>query len=307
MRRVPDKSPRCLRFPALLVVVSAACTPSSPSGPAPPASQPAVSPGSASGEPPPSAGLEVSPVPSPVGTAIPPLDDAGEVADELLKAEGQIRSGSTPAPAYRRLGRLQQAAYRKLVANPGFRQVALDAAPEDLRPVLEANIRAGELLSSLTKPVPKIPAWKIVEPPPAEELKAFYAAAESEFGIPWQYLAAIHLVETRMGRIRGTSTAGAQGPMQFIPSTWAAYGRGDINDPRDAILAAGRYLKAAGAPENMGKALYAYNHSQKYVDAVTAYARQMMKDERAYLAYYEWQVYVKTTSGDVLLEVGYGT
>lgn len=256
--------------------------------------------------PPPSAGLEVSPVPSPAGTAIPPLRDAREVANELLKAEQEIRSGSTPVPSYRRLGRIQQAAYRKLVANPDFRQVALDGAPAALRPALQANIRAGEQLSSLTKPVPKIPEWKIVEPPPAGELKAFYEVAQSEFGIPWQYLAAIHLVETRMGRIRGTSSAGAQGPMQFIPSTWAAYGRGDINDPRDAILAAGRYLKAAGAPANMGKALFAYNHSQKYVDAVTAYARQMMENERTYLAYYEWQVYVKTTSGDVLLEVGYG-
>ena len=67
--------------------------------------------------------------------------------------------------------------------------------------------------------------------------------------MPWTYLAAIHLVETRMGRIRGASTAGARGPMQFLPSTWALYGAGgDINDPRDAILAAARLLRHHGAP-----------------------------------------------------------
>ena len=36
--------------------------------------------------------------------------------------------------------------------------------------------------------------------------------------------------------------------MQFMPATWKSYGRGgDIQDPRDAILAAGRFLAAAGA------------------------------------------------------------
>lgn len=250
--------------------------------------------------------LVLTPVPSPQSTVIPPLDDPDEVGDQIIQAERQIRSESTSPAAYVRLGRIQQAAYRKLVANPDFRQRVLQQAPADLRPALEANIRAGQELSSLTKPATRIPSWKIVQPPPPEVLRGYYTEAEKQFGIPWQYLAAIHLVETRMGRIRGTSSAGAQGPMQFIPSTWARYGRGDINDPEDAILAAGRYLKAAGAPSSMGKALYAYNHSQKYVDAVTAYADQMMQNERTYLAYYEWQVYVKTTSGDVLLEVGYG-
>ena len=75
-----------------------------------------------------------------------------------------------------------------------------------------------------------------------------------------------------MGRIRGDSSAGAQGPMQFIPSTWAAYGEGDVNSYRDSILAAGRYLRAAGAPGNMPKAVFAYNHDTRYVAAVTGYA-----------------------------------
>ena len=68
-----------------------------------------------------------------------------------------------------------------------------------------------------------------------------------------------------MGRIRGTSTAGAKGPMQFLPSTWEAYGEGDIEDPDDAIMAAARYLANYGAPADMDRALFAYNHSDHYV------------------------------------------
>jgi membrane-bound lytic murein transglycosylase B len=118
----------------------------------------------------------------------------------------------------------------------------------------------------------------------------------------------VHLVETRMGRIRGTSTAGAQGPMQFLPSTWARWGGGgDINDPHDAILAAGRYLQASGAPGDLHRALYAYNHSEHYVRAVTLYAQQIEADPRAYLAYHAWQVYYITPRGDLWLEEGYGT
>ena len=111
-----------------------------------------------------------------------------------------------------------------------------------------------------------------------------------------------------MGRIRGTSTAGAQGPMQFLPSTWARWGGGgDINDPHDAIMAAGRYLAASGAPADIHKALYAYNHSEHYVRAVTLYAQQIQANPRIYLAYHAWQVYYITPKGDLWLEEGYGT
>ena len=69
-----------------------------------------------------------------------------------------------------------------------------------------------------TKLSSTLPAWRIVRPAPADELLDAYRDAEAEFGIPWRYLAAINLVETGLGRIRGTSIAGAQGPMQFMPS-----------------------------------------------------------------------------------------
>ncbi len=225
----------------------------------------------------------------------------------MAAVESAIRSPSTPPGELPSLGRAQQAAYRKLVVEQGWRPEALAQLPPELVAIAEANIEAGAQTYALSRPVTKLPAWRIVEPPPADELRRYYQEAQAEFGIRWEYLAAIHLVETRMGRIRGTSPAGAQGPMQFIPSTWARFGRGDINNPRDAILAAGRYLRASGAPGNMGRALYAYNPSQRYVRAITLYAEQMIRDERTYLGYYHWQVYVRTTTGDVLLEVGYGS
>jgi membrane-bound lytic murein transglycosylase B len=95
--------------------------------------------------------------------------------------------------------------------------------------------------------------------------------------------------------------------MQFLPSTWARFGEGDIESARDSIFAAGRYLRASGAPGNLPRALYAYNPSQRYVKAITLYAQQIIKEERAYLGYYHWQVFVRTTSGDVPLEEGYGS
>jgi membrane-bound lytic murein transglycosylase B len=142
---------------------------------------------------------------------------------------------------------------------------------------------------------------------PAElaELLGHYEAAEAEFGVAWEYLAAIHLVETRMWRIRWVSVAGTRGPMQFMPATWEAYGEGDIDDPGDAIRAAARYLTASGAPEDMRRALFAYDRSENYVDAIIAHAQVMADDERAYLAYRHWQVHYRLETGDVVLPVGW--
>jgi hypothetical protein len=225
-----------------------------------------------------------------------------ELARKLVDAERAIRTGgSSPAEQ----ARVQQAAYRQLVRMPEWRAEVFGRIPNDLRGNAEANVRAGAELRALTAPRTELPPWKIVAPPPADELRSHYDAAQEEFGIDWTYLAAIHLVETRMGRIRGTSIAGAKGPMQFLPSTWARWGEGDIESAHDSILAAGRYLRGHGAPGNMDRALFAYNHSNRYVQAIKDYAQVMRDDERTYLGYYNWEVYYRTTKGDALLYVGW--
>ena len=111
-------------------------------------------------------------------------------------------------------------------------------------------------------------------------------------------LAAVNFVESAFGRMRNSSAAGAQGPMQFIPSTWDAYGMGgDVNDPHDAIMGAANYLSASGAPGDLTGALYAYNPSNLYVRAVLAYAGRIRRDRDAFLSYYSWQVFVRQPQG----------
>ena len=245
-----------------------------------------------------------------VFVAAAPTDDGAlnALADQLAADEAALRSPATPAADIPALARRQQVAYRALAARPEVMPRVLTRLPEALRPIAQANVDAGAELRAMTKPKTDLPPWRILTPPPPEELQRYYQEAEAATHVPWAYLAAVHLVETRMGRIRGTSTAGAQGPMQFLPSTWDRWGGGgDINDPHDAIMAAGRYLAASGAPGDLHKALFAYNHSEHYVRAVTLYAQQIQADVRAYSAYWAWQVYYITPRGDLWLEEGYGT
>jgi len=246
-------------------------------------------------------------VSSPVVTATPHVTvvDAAYVAAELGGVEEGIRLPDTPAPEYLGLGRRQQSAYHLLAAHPAWVPAVLAAVPASVRPAVQANISAAQQIDSLNGASSALPHWRIIAPPTPDVLLGYYREAQQASGIPWQYLAAINLIETNMGRIQGLSSAGAQGPMQFMPATWASYGRGDVNNPHDAILAAGRYLQAHGASSNMARAIYAYNPSMLYVRAVQLYAQQMFANERTFLAYYNWEVYVQTTNGEVLLPEGF--
>src|SRR3712207_6168656 len=131
-----------------------------------------------------------------------------------------------------------------------------------------------------------------VAPMPKREYIKLYkeSAKKYGFGEDWYVLAAVGQVESNHGQNMGPSSAGAMGPMQFLPSTWAASGvdgngdgRANIMDPEDAIPAAAGYLKEGGAPRDWYAALYSYNHADWYVKKVFAVAeayRRLAKDER---------------------------
>jgi membrane-bound lytic murein transglycosylase B len=233
--------------------------------------------------------------------------DPATLASRLVAAENEIHTPGAGDDALARAALDQQVAYRQLVARPAWVSEVMRRIPTALRPVVRTHIDAGAALRRLTPPrdVDVLPKWRIVAPRPAVELRRYYDEGQATFGVPWYLLAAVNFVETRMGRIRGLSTAGARGPMQFIPATWARYGRGNIDDAHDSILAAARYLRASGAPGNLSRALYHYNPSNLYVRGVLAYANRMRDDPAAFRAYYHWRVYVATKRGDALLDEGW--
>jgi Transglycosylase SLT domain len=115
-------------------------------------------------------------------------------------------------------------------------------------------------------------------------LLPLYQACGTQYGIPWEILASINKHESAFGTNMGPSTAGAVGWMQFLPSTWKAYGV-DANDdgekdpynPVDAICAAARYLNAAGGEQDLRTAIFAYNHADWYVDLILTTAQQYGK------------------------------
>ena len=242
-------------------------------------------------------------------------DNPEDLAAQLAFAHEVIADPTASPDELDVAGHLHQVAYRKLGRNPEWDGPVADALPNGLAPVVLAGAGARRPFKNLlSEPPANLPAWEIVEPPPADELLAHYREAESVFGIPWQYLAAINLVETGMGRIRGLSTAGARGPMQFIPATWERFGEGDIDDPLDSIMAAARYLayeaERDGGPVEPGSdslldALWHYNNHDSYVNGVKAFADLMIADERLFFAYHQWEIYYWSTEGDIWLPVGW--
>ena len=187
----------------------------------------------------------------------------------------------------------------QLAESPALARRTLAALPPRMAAALGADVTAARDLQRLAGPATGTAAvLHLVPPRPAGELLADYRRANARFGVHWQLLAAVNLIETAFGRVAGRSSAGARGPMQFLPATWRAYGLGgDIDSPRDAVLGAANYLHRSGAPGDDRRAVYVYNHSTLYVDAVLAYARQMTRDPFAYLRYYTWEASLPATLG----------
>jgi membrane-bound lytic murein transglycosylase B len=232
--------------------------------------------------------------------------DPLQVADDLVADEQALRDPSTPDTALVAAAHRQQAAYRAIGRHPEWDATVRPRIAPSLLEVYDRNVDARRQLNAMTHPKDTLPAWRIESPAAADELMRYYREAESAFGVGWNYLAAINLIETRFGSIQGVSTAGAQGPMQFLPATFAAYGEGgDIHSPHDSIMAAGRYLMANGFADDRDRAIRRYNHADEYVRAVDQYAAVLGADPAALAGYYRWDVYYSTTAGDVVLPIGY--
>jgi soluble lytic murein transglycosylase-like protein len=242
----------------------------------------------------------------PLGAQPQLASDPMQLADDLVADEQALRDPSLPEAALAAAARRQQVAYRAIGRHPDWDPVTRPRVPPSLLEAYDRNVDARRQLTAMTHAKDTLPAWRVDSPVPAQELLAHYREAESATGVGWNYLAAINLIETHFGSIDGVSDAGAQGPMQFMPSTFAAYGAGgDINSPRDSIMAAGRYLAASGFADDPDRAIYRYNHANEYVRAVNDFAAVLAADPAAFDGYHRWDVYYYTTAGDVLLPVGY--
>ncbi|MGJ7442914.1 peptidoglycan DD-metalloendopeptidase family protein [Aquipuribacter sp. MA13-6] len=187
------------------------------------------------------------------GTAIDPVP--------FMAARGAPLDGTTPPtdspPSARALdGQVQPVAAGALEGGVGF----------ELPPPGQPR------KASLVNPPTPIPA----------DVEALYRAAAEEYALPWTVLAGVGMAETNHGRLTSTSSAGAQGLMQFLPSTWTEMGvdgdgdgRADIGNHADSVFSAAHYLTRSGltdGPVGVRDALYAYNRADWYVNDALHYA-----------------------------------
>jgi membrane-bound lytic murein transglycosylase B len=173
------------------------------------------------------------------------------------------------------------------IVTPGWQQPG-GTTPRPARATATLAANPAVQPADPVTPAPSDPATAVAARLSTAGLKADYAAlylqVQAATGTPWQLLAAVHRIETgQRGDTAVTSYAGAQGPMQFMPATFRAYGAdgdgdGDrqITDLEDAMMGAGRYLAANGAARgNYRNALWHYNHSNVYVNQVLSLSRTL--------------------------------
>src|SRR3954464_10288328 len=228
------------------------------------------------------------PVPSPTDPTSPaptpsPSPNPGQGSPTGDQPSDQAPNASGPGGTQKTTGGTQK-------AKPN----ALDQVP-NARPQREVQKKLDKLNEKLRNPdgspAPTNPTYFDALPGPAVAsgvpnfviqkfrvpifLLPIYQAAGIQYGIRWEVLAAINEIETDYGRNLNVSSAGAVGWMQFMPATWKMYGvdanKDGVKDPFnpvDAIFAAARYLKAAGADKDIRKGIFAYNHADWYVDSV---------------------------------------
>ncbi len=256
--------------------------------------------------------LAVAEFPAPVRFEVLLQDPStpAELAAAIVDAEEDVRDPTLSADARLVAAHRAQRAYRQLGRERAWQDEVLAALPGPYDRIARGNSEARDALDRLRgsgEAPTALPAWEVVAPEPADALLSSYREAEATYGVDWEVLAAINLVETRMGRIVGFSTAQARGPMQFIPESWEIFGEGgDIDDARDSIMAAARHLtQRPGDPPSERNALLRYNRSSDYGDAVIAIADVLREHPDEYATYHGWQVYFSTEEDEFLLPVGY--
>ena len=192
------------------------------------------------------------------------IEEEQALAEELSRREEELDA------VIERLGESRKGTQDRLrELRAAERERALEVRPATggwgVDPGYELRVAREEIVASPVEPISE------------QEYMRLYVEAAEEYGFAgdWYVLAAVGYVESNHGMNMGPSTAGAMGPMQFLPSTWETSGvdgNGDgvanIMDPEDAIPAAAGYLQDGGAPEDWYAALFTYNHADWYVKKV---------------------------------------
>jgi hypothetical protein len=213
------------------------------------------------------------------------------LAAQLVRVDAALHASVTVQAAL-----AEQLVELRLADDPRLARAVIRLLPARLARDVTDDVLAHRELASL-KPSRPGPPIRLGPALAAARLRAYYAEAQRRSGVAWQVLAAVNFVESDFGRLREASASGALGPMQFMRSTWAAYGRGDVHDPHAAILGAARFLRAAGAASDERAALHRYNPSAAYVDAVERYAGRIRRDPTAFLVFYARRIVVRSADG----------
>jgi murein DD-endopeptidase MepM/ murein hydrolase activator NlpD len=263
--------------------------------PEPPAGNPAPAPGPS--EAPPASAATAAPTAPSIATAPPATAARSSTAPAMPKRDLGARSRAAdhgevtakphhrqerPAAGRARESRARDANEHRTGHKDPEKTTTSSAAPSPVSTEPAASPAVSGVTTPTMWPATGVPSVSVESHRIPQFLLSIYRQAGSRFGVPWEVLAAINEIETDYGRNAGVSSAGAVGWMQFLPSTWKTYGVdanadgvADPNNPIDAIFAAARYLRAAGAEQDLRRAIFAYNHAEWYVDAVLLGAGQI--------------------------------
>ncbi|HEU4976910.1 MAG TPA: peptidoglycan DD-metalloendopeptidase family protein [Baekduia sp.] len=290
-------------LPVTGTVASATETPTTAAEPSPPATTstapapvPAEEPAAAPAPAPAPAETSTSTAPSPsTSTSTAPSETTTTTTTTTTPTATTESPEAGAVPTVSAGGQRRQKTSGKALREDAAPAAGDPAAEADGSDVPEGAAQGGAIRQTDGVPTPANPTFTQALPGPAPIgvpnffidkfrippfLLPIYQAAGIEYGVRWEILAGINEIETDYGRNLNVSSVGAVGWMQFMPATWKQYGvdanhdgKKDPYNPVDAIFAAARYLKAAGADTDIRRAIFAYNHADWYVDSVLMRAR----------------------------------